>query len=88
MSKTSDRPNAKAKTVSNELKEMATGITGAAEEKLDQIRDSATEFYEQGRDKIYGAESAIEQYVRERPVKSILIAAGIGLVFGRFFMRR
>jgi hypothetical protein len=32
--------------------------------------------------------NTFEQYVRERPVKSVLIAAGIGLLFLRFWMRR
>jgi hypothetical protein len=41
-----------------------------------------------GRDKIHGVASTFEQYVRERPVKSVLTAAGVGLLFGRCWMRR
>ena len=88
MSTTSDRLGAQAKTVSNDLKEMGHIVTDAAQEKLGQVRENATNFYEQGRDKIYGAGSTLEKYIRERPVKSILIAAGIGVLFGRFWMRR
>ena len=29
-----------------------------------------------------------EQYIRERPLKSILIAAGVGMLLGRFWRRR
>jgi ElaB/YqjD/DUF883 family membrane-anchored ribosome-binding protein len=33
-------------------------------------------------------ERSFAQYVREQPLKSILIAAGVGLVLGRFWVRR
>ena len=88
MSTTSDRLGAQAKTVSSDLKEMGHIVTDAAQEKFGQVRENATEYYEQGRDKIHGVLDGFEQYVRERPVKSILIAAGIGLLYGRFWMRR
>ena len=85
---TSDRLGMQAKEVSKDLREMGDILRDAAEETLGQVRENATEFYEQGRDKIYGVGGSFEQYVRERPVKSVLIAAGIGLLFGRFWMRR
>jgi len=59
-----------------------------AQEKLDHLRASASEYKEQGRDKVHEVERTIEEYIRERPVKSVLIAAGVGLLFGRFWMRR
>lgn len=88
MATTSDRLGAQAKEVSNDLKEMGGIVRDAAQETLGQVRDNATEYYRQGRDKVHGVASTFEQYVRERPVKSVLIAAGIGLLFGRFWMRR
>ena len=42
----------------------------------------------QGREKVRQVEQSIEQYIREQPLKSMLIAAGVGLVLGRFWMRR
>jgi ElaB/YqjD/DUF883 family membrane-anchored ribosome-binding protein len=33
-------------------------------------------------------EHIIEEYIREQPLKSVLIAAGLGLVLGRFWLRR
>jgi ElaB/YqjD/DUF883 family membrane-anchored ribosome-binding protein len=88
MSTTSDRLGAQAKEVSNDLKEMGDIVRDAAQEKLGQVRENATEYYEQGRDNVHGVLCNFEQYVRARPVKSVLIAAGIGLLFGRFWMRR
>jgi ElaB/YqjD/DUF883 family membrane-anchored ribosome-binding protein len=63
-------------------------VKDAAQEKLGQVREDATEYCEQGQDKVHGVLSNVEQYIRERPVKSVLIAAGVGLLFGRFWMRR
>jgi ElaB/YqjD/DUF883 family membrane-anchored ribosome-binding protein len=88
MSTASERLGAQAKTVSKDIKEMGDIVRDAAQEKLGEVRENATEIYEQGRDKIYGVGGSFENYVRERPLKSVLIAAGIGLLFGRFWMRR
>lgn len=30
----------------------------------------------------------LKQYIREKPIKSVLIAAGAGILFNFFFMRR
>ena len=88
MSTTSDRLGAQAKEVSNDLKEMGDIVRDAAQEKLGQVRENATEYYEHGRDKVHGVASTFEQYVRQQPIKSVLIAAGIGLLFGHFWKRR
>ena len=88
MSTTSDRLGAQANELSEDLKEMGAIVKDAAQEKLREVRENATEYYEQGRDNVHGVLCNFEQYVRERPLKSVLIAAGIGLLFGRFWMRR
>ena len=88
MSTTSDRIGAQANELSEDLKEMGATVKDAAQEKLRDARQHATEYYEQGRDNAHGVLCNFEQYVRDRPVKSILIAAGIGVLFGRFWMRR
>jgi ElaB/YqjD/DUF883 family membrane-anchored ribosome-binding protein len=88
MSTTSDRLGAQAKVVSNDLKELGGIVRDTAHETLGQVRENSSEYYRQGRDKVHGVASTFEQYVRERPVKSLLVAAGIGVLFGRFWMRR
>ena len=88
MSTTSARLGAQANELSEDLKEMGATVKDAAQEKLRDVRENATEYYEQGRDNVHGVLCDFEQYVRARPVKSVLIAAGVGLLFGRFWMRR
>jgi ElaB/YqjD/DUF883 family membrane-anchored ribosome-binding protein len=82
------RLSAQAKKVTEDIQELG-GIAGdAAQEKLGQLRDHGAEYYEEGREKVHQVERTFEQFVREHPVKSLLIAAGFGLVLGRFWMRR
>ena len=88
MSITSDRLGAQAKEVSKDLKEMRAIVTEAAQEKIGQVRENAAEYVEQGREQVHGVACVCEQYVRERPLRSILIAAGVGLLLGRFWTRR
>ncbi len=59
-----------------------------AQEKLGELRENASEYCEQGQDKMRQVERSFEQYIRERPLKSILIATGVGLLLGRFWVRR
>lgn len=88
MSTTSDRLGAQANGVSEDLTEMSGIVRDAAQEKLREVRETATEYYEQGRDDVHGVLCNFEQHVRARPIRSVLIGAGIGLLFGRFWMRR
>ncbi len=84
----SERLGKQARRVTEDLKELG-GIAGdAAQEKLGQLRDNASGYYEDGREKVHQAERSFEQFIRDQPLKSILIAAGVGLVLGRFWMRR
>jgi ElaB/YqjD/DUF883 family membrane-anchored ribosome-binding protein len=88
MSATNERLGQQAMEVSKDLQEMGGMVRDAAHEKLGQLRSSVSEHYEQGRDKVYSVERTVEQYLRQRPFQSVLIAAGIGLLLGRFWMRR
>ena len=88
MSTTSDRVGVQAKEASDDLKEMGTTVKDVAQEKLTEVSHSIPKYHENGRDNVHGVLCNFEQYVRERPVRSVLTAAAIGLLFGRFWMRR
>ena len=62
-------------------------LRDAATEQYQNVKDSATEYYEAGRDKAMEWESQIEDYVRERPIKSLLMAAGVGALLGIIWKR-
>ncbi len=69
------------------LRDMGQQVKETAQEKLQNLRETASEYYEQGREKAMEWEQNFEDYIREQPVKSVLIAAGVGLFLG-FLWRR
>lgn len=84
--------------VGQTLRDAGSQISGQAKEQLDHLKTQATEYYEQGRermqeyydqgrDKAMEFEQNLEAYVREQPVKSLLIAAGVGCLLGILWRR-
>ena len=88
MSATSDRLGKQAKEVTEDLRAMGETVRDAAQEKLGQVGERASECCEQGRDKVHGVACACEQFLRQRPLTCVLLAAGVGLLLGRFWLRR
>ena len=95
---TVDQLKEKAQEVGQGLRDIGQQAKQAASEQIGQIRDTASEYYQQGREKAaeyyeQGREKAmeleqnLEGYIREQPVKSVLIAAGIGLLLGMLWRR-
>ena len=87
MTTASDRLGKQAMEVKKDLEEMGGAVRDAAQEKLGQVGERAAEYCEQGRDKVHGAACACEQFLRQRPLTSVLLAAGIGWLLGRFWKR-
>ena len=87
MSTTSDQIGQQAKEVTENLQEMGRTVRDAAQAKLEQAGDKAAEYCQQGQDKLHGVACACEQFVRERPLRAVLMAAGIGWLLGRFWKR-
>jgi len=84
----SARLGKQAKELAKDLQEMGGAAKDAAQEKLGQLRGTASEYCEQGRDKVLHAKHTVGQIVRGLPIKSVLIAAGVGLVLGSFWTIR
>ena len=56
--------------------------------RLDEARGVATDYYDHGRKKAGELETQVVDYVRTKPLKSILIAAGVGALLGILISRR
>jgi ElaB/YqjD/DUF883 family membrane-anchored ribosome-binding protein len=52
-----------------------------AQELVTQGKEVATAYYEEGRNQVLAWQQQLEHQVREKPLPSILIAAGIGLLY-------
>ena len=53
-----------------------------AHELMAQGKEVAAEYYEEGRNQVLVWQQQLENQVREKPLQSLLIAAGVGLLFG------
>jgi ElaB/YqjD/DUF883 family membrane-anchored ribosome-binding protein len=88
MSTTNERLGKQAKEVTEDVQEMGGTVRDTVQEKLGQLGEKAAEYYEHGQEKVHGVACACEQFVRQKPLRSVLIVAGIGWLLGRFWKRR
>jgi ElaB/YqjD/DUF883 family membrane-anchored ribosome-binding protein len=77
----------KATEVASSLRDMGSQVRDTATEQYQAARDTAAEYYQAGRDKAVQWEEQLETYVREQPLKALLIAAGVGVVLGVIWKR-
>lgn len=81
---------AKSETIqgmSEDLKEFGNRAGEIAQEKYDRMKKGAADMMEQGRERFEDMEESLEDYVAANPLKSILIAAGVGVIVGRLLLR-
>lgn len=76
------------RTVVQDLQELGGRAREMAQEKVEQVRAGAADYAKEGRERVQQVGHTIEQYIHEQPLKSMLIAAGVGLLVGRFWMGR
>jgi ElaB/YqjD/DUF883 family membrane-anchored ribosome-binding protein len=71
-----------ASTRQDHMQETGKEMRDRAQELMTQGRDVAAEYYEEGRNQVLAWQQQLENQVREKPLQSLLIAAGVGLLFG------
>ena len=76
-----------ANQVSQTLRDAGSQMRDAATEKVSQLRDRAGDYYEQGKQRAQEWEQGLEDYIREKPIQSLLIAAGVGMLLGALWKR-
>lgn len=86
-----NEPNTGEGSATSQLRDKASEVAGnlkdAASEQFEHVRDTAEEYYNQGRERAQQWQHSLEDYIQEQPVKSLLIAAGVGVVFGILWKR-
>jgi ElaB/YqjD/DUF883 family membrane-anchored ribosome-binding protein len=53
-----------------------------AQQLIAQGKEVAAEYYEEGRNQVLAWQQQLEYQVREKPLQSLLMAAGVGLLLG------
>jgi ElaB/YqjD/DUF883 family membrane-anchored ribosome-binding protein len=67
--------------------EVAHDVRERASDVAHNVRERASEYIEAGREKARDWEEGIEGFVQEKPLQSLLIAAGVGLLVGLLWRR-
>ena len=87
MSRTQDAEN-----IIGQVRDQASAVAGkisdVAHEQYDNLRDTAGEVYENTRRKAEHWQEEASDYVSSQPMKSLLIAVGIGVALGVLWKRR
>ena len=76
-----------AQQVQQNLREMGGQVKDVATQQYEHLRTQATDYYEQGRQRAQEMEQNLEQYVHEKPIQALLIAAGVGMLLGILWKR-
>ena len=83
----SDRLRDKLAETGNHIADVGHIAKEAVSEKLTSLRSAATNGINAGKSKFHELENGFEERIRARPVKYLLIAAGVGAVLGILFRR-
>jgi ElaB/YqjD/DUF883 family membrane-anchored ribosome-binding protein len=75
-------------TLADQMDQAADLAKAAADEGLRTMRKRAADLYQAGAEKAAAMKDCTVDFVRENPVKTVLLAAGIGALVGFLVTRR
>ena len=78
----------KVQDIKQNMQDLGSSARQMASEQYDSLRTSATDYIEQGRARAMDMEQSLESQIRDQPLKSVLMAAGFGLILGVLWSRR
>jgi ElaB/YqjD/DUF883 family membrane-anchored ribosome-binding protein len=76
-----------ASEVGQNLRNLGSQVRDQASQQYEQMRQQANDYYEQGRQRAMEMEQNLEEYVQEKPIQALLIAAGVGMLLGLLWRR-
>jgi len=77
----------KANDIKENLSELKALALDAAKKKVGQMHNGAKALYAKGRGQAKSVQTQAENYIREEPIKALLIAAAAGLTIGWLLTR-
>src|SRR5919199_378855 len=66
--------------VRDRAQEAGAQVRDRAQEMVRQGAETATDYYQQGRQQVQAAAHTLEEAIRTKPLQSILMAAGLGML--------
>jgi ElaB/YqjD/DUF883 family membrane-anchored ribosome-binding protein len=83
-----DRAREKVAEIGSGIADMSHRVMDTVQEKVHDLRDLASDMYAASKEKLSELEESFVEKVRTAPVKSVLIAAGVGVLLGFLWRRR
>jgi ElaB/YqjD/DUF883 family membrane-anchored ribosome-binding protein len=74
--------------IGEDVREISAATKQLAADSVDAVQQTAGQLIDEGRSRALGAIENAQGKVKEKPVKSVLIAAAVGFLFGVFWRRR
>lgn len=78
----------RAAAVADDFHEVGDAARQMAKDSVSAVRDTAMQYLDESRSRVQRLSDEIESRVTERPMKSLLVAAGIGFLLGAIWTRR
>jgi ElaB/YqjD/DUF883 family membrane-anchored ribosome-binding protein len=74
--------------IAKDVQDMGHAARQMAAERVEQFRDSANEYLDQGKARAREFGETMQHQIQEQPMKSILIAGAVGFLLGVLWIRR
>ena len=68
--------------VRDRAQEAGAQVRDKAQEMVRQGEETVSDYYQQGRQQMEAVENTLEDGIRAKPLQSVLIAAGMGMLLG------
>jgi ElaB/YqjD/DUF883 family membrane-anchored ribosome-binding protein len=68
-------------------RDMVQEVSTHVSETARQVGETASQYYDRGREQFEDAAQALEENIRAKPLQSVLLATGIGLLLGLLWKR-
>ena len=78
---------APAQETSRQGRDTTPEVRAPVSDTARQVSETASAYYEQGREKMGEVEHYLEDTIRTKPLQSILLAAGVGLLVALLWKR-
>jgi ElaB/YqjD/DUF883 family membrane-anchored ribosome-binding protein len=82
-----DRAQEAGAQVRDRAQEAGAQVRDRAQEMVRQGGETASDSYQQGRQQIEAVENTLEDAIRAKPLQSVFIAAGVGMLLALLFKK-
>jgi ElaB/YqjD/DUF883 family membrane-anchored ribosome-binding protein len=69
-----------AQESSRQARDKANAVETQVREPTRQVRDTVSDYYEQAREQLEQVGQSLEDRIRDKPLQSVLMAAGLGML--------